>query len=72
MTFKGGKIVRPRVNVIKLFTVVIYKVRNRLVFIPDRPFQLSVKFIGKARSLYNRGAPEKFSTQVCSSLADKH
>jgi hypothetical protein len=72
MTFKGGKIARPGVNVIKLFTVVIYKVPNRLVFIPDRLFQPSLRFIGKARSLYYSGAPEKFSTQVCSSLADKH
>jgi hypothetical protein len=51
ITFKEGKIVRPGVSVIKLLTVVIYKVPNRLVFNPDRPFQPSLKFIGKARSL---------------------
>jgi hypothetical protein len=35
-------------NAMKLFTTAIYEAR---VFVPDRPFQRSLKFVGKARGL---------------------
>ncbi len=42
----------PEVNVLKHLTVVIYKmVKYGRVFVPGRPFQPSLMFAGKDRSL---------------------
>ncbi len=41
---------QPESNVIKLFTLVILNVRNKK-FVPSNPFQSSLMFVGKARSL---------------------
>jgi hypothetical protein len=42
------------------------------VFVPGKPFQPSLVFVGNARSLTLRGAPERFFTQVGSGLTHKH
>jgi hypothetical protein len=47
----------PEVNVIKLFTILIYELLSR-VFVPGTPVQLSLLFVCKARSLSYIGAIE--------------
>ncbi len=42
-----------------------------IVFVPWRPFQLSLMFVGKVRSFYKSGAPERCFTQTGSSLNHK-
>ncbi len=36
---------------LKLSTAVIYSFRNKLMFVPGKPFQPSLMFVGEARSL---------------------
>jgi hypothetical protein len=36
---------------IKLSTAVIYSFRNKLMFVPGKPFRPSLMFVGEARSL---------------------
>jgi hypothetical protein len=38
-------------NVTKRFRVQFTNVRSKLVFVPERPFQPSLMFVGKVRSL---------------------
>jgi hypothetical protein len=33
--------------------------RNKLVFVPDKPIQPSLMFVGKARGLHKSGAPQR-------------
>jgi hypothetical protein len=40
----------PGPNLIKLFKAVIYEFCNKLVFVPGKPFQLRLLFVGKART----------------------
>ncbi len=40
---------QPGPNVIKLFTAIIYELLHKLVFFPDKPFQLSQLFVNKPR-----------------------
>jgi hypothetical protein len=40
--------------------------------VSGKPFQPSLMFVGEARSIPQRGAPEKFFTQVSSGLTSKH
>jgi hypothetical protein len=47
-----------------------FYVRN-LVFVPGKPFQSSLLFVGKARSLPYNGAPEMFFNRVGFSFANK-
>jgi hypothetical protein len=42
------------------------------VFVLDKPFQPSLVFVGKSRSLPYSGAPEKCITQVGSGLTRNH
>jgi hypothetical protein len=64
---------RPVANVIKLFAAVSYdfslKARG---FVPGKPFQPSLIFVVKARSLPKSGAPERQFTWVGSGLTRKH
>ncbi len=39
-------------------------VRNKLEWVPGRPFELSLKFVDEARSLHLSGAPERCFTRV--------
>ncbi len=42
----------PGHNVIKLFTSVVYEcLKKARMFVPDKPIQLSLMFVGKANSL---------------------
>ncbi len=43
-------------NPIKLFTAVIYDFHYKLVFVPGKPFQPSLMFVGKATGAYARKA----------------
>ncbi len=54
----------PGVDHIKPFTVVIYRfsLLDRL-FVPGKPFQPSLMFMGKARGLPYSGAPERCFTR---------
>jgi hypothetical protein len=53
-----------RACIIKLFTAVIYGFSLQArVFVPGKPFQPSLMFVGEARSL-PYGAPEKCFTRV--------
>ncbi len=46
-------------NVVKNFTVVIFQFSQQaIVFVPCRPVQPSLMFVGKARSLPKSGAPD--------------
>jgi hypothetical protein len=60
-------------NVIKLFTGVSngfsYQAR---VFVAGKPFQPSLVFVGKARSLPYRGASERLINRVGSCFTNKH
>jgi hypothetical protein len=50
----------PGTNVTKLFTTVIYECfYETKVFVLGNPFQHSLMFAGKARSLLKSGTPEK-------------
>jgi hypothetical protein len=51
-------IVGPRANVIKLLLPQPTRGPNKLLFVPDRPIQPSLMFVGKGRNLPKRGAPE--------------
>jgi hypothetical protein len=42
---------RPRSNVIKLFTAVNYEFSKLARFVPGKPFQPSLPYVGKAKSL---------------------
>jgi hypothetical protein len=42
------------------------------VFVPDKPFQPGVMFVGKARSLLYSEAPGRCFTRVGSGLTHKH
>jgi hypothetical protein len=63
----------PRLNLIKLFTVVIYgSSYYARLFITGRPFQPSLMFLSKARILPYNGAFEGASlTRVGSNLSHK-
>ncbi len=55
----------PGANVTKLFMAVSYDFSYiDRAFIPGEPFQPSLMFHGKARSLPKRGAPERCFTWV--------
>jgi hypothetical protein len=41
----------PDVNVIKLFCPYVTNEPNKRVFVPGRPFQLRLMFLGKGKSL---------------------
>jgi hypothetical protein len=57
-------------NVIKLFTVVIYKfLQHARVFLGGKLIQPSVVFVGMA---WSRGAPERWFTRVGAYLTPKH
>ncbi len=43
----------------KTFTAVIYDFRNKLVFVPGKPFQPSLTFTGKAKDLPYSVATER-------------
>ncbi len=45
---------------------------NNIVFVPGKPFQPSLTFVGKARSLTQSGTTERRFTGVCSGLTCKH
>jgi hypothetical protein len=50
-------------NVIKLFKAVIYQcLQYARVFVPGKPFQPSLMFVGKGRSLPQSGAPKSYFT----------
>jgi len=38
------------------------------VFVPDKPFEPNLMFVGKARSLHFSGARERYLTRVCCNL----
>ncbi len=42
------------------------------MFLPGNVFQLSIMFVGKARSLLWSGTPERCFTQIRYSLTSKH
>jgi hypothetical protein len=50
----------------------IVNVCNPLVFVPGRPFQLSLMFEGKARKIPLSGAPSRCFTRVSPGLTRKH
>jgi hypothetical protein len=65
--------VRPVANVIKLFTAVSYAlfiISYR--FVPAKPFQTCLLFVGKAMSLPLSGAPESGFNWAGSGLTRKH
>ncbi len=62
-------VMSPGANVIKLFCPQFTNFRNKL---PGKPFQPRLTFVGEARSLPLRGAPEISFTWVRSSLICKH
>ncbi len=58
--------------VIKLFTAVSYKfLQKARAFAPGKPFQPSLMFVGKARSLPKSRAPERCFTWVDSCLTHR-
>ncbi len=57
-------------NVIKLYTAVFFQWGG--VFFPGLPFQPSLMFVGKARSLRKSSAFESWFTQVGSGFTRKH
>ncbi len=62
----------PGPNVIKLFLSGIYEFGNKLeCFVLDRPFQPSLMFVGKARSLPLSEASERCLIGLSSSLTHK-
>ncbi len=62
--------VPPRADTIKLFKFTNF--RNKLVFVPGKPFQPSLMFMGEASGLPKSGAPERCFSQVGSTLTRKH
>ncbi len=63
----------PGLNCIKPFTAVIYECfQQARLFAHGKPFLYSLIFVGKARSIYNREAPERCLTQVGPVLTHKH
>jgi hypothetical protein len=42
------------------------------MFVPSRPYQPSLMFVGKAKNLTQTGAPERYFTQVGAGLTHKH
>jgi hypothetical protein len=42
------------------------------VFVHGKPFQPSLLFVGKARSLPYSGAPERFFNRIGSCLTNRH
>jgi hypothetical protein len=60
-------------DVIKLFTAVIYKFSSKArVFVPVKPFQTSLLFVGKARNLSLSRAHEGFFNRVGSCFTNNH
>jgi hypothetical protein len=63
----------PGACIIKLITAVIYGFSNKArVFVPGKPFQSNLVFVGKTRSSSKSGASERCFTQVGCSLIHKH
>jgi hypothetical protein len=73
MAVKSFATLAPGGNFQKKFLVVIYEYSKRSrVFVPGKPFQLSLMFLDKARSLPKGGVPERYIAQVGSCLTHKH
>jgi hypothetical protein len=75
--FQGKKVTLDRVLAWAQFYKTFYG-RNLIIFLTyisvfrGRPFQFSLIFVGKARSLPWSRAPERCSTRVGSGLTRKH
>ncbi len=62
----------PGANIIKLLTVVIYGcLKKARVLARGMPLQPSLMLVGKVSNLPKSGAPERFFTEVGSSLPHK-
>ncbi len=78
MCFRLANLIKLARDVIKLFMSVIYKfLYQARAFVPDKPFQPSLMFVGKARILTKSEAPRycltrKQYTRLERLARDKH